>query len=470
MSKFTIANLKKTIHYLKRNGLRDTYLAALERLGQKEDDTYAYEPPSEERLAEQRVWSRTHKAVKFSILVPAYRTPVAYLEALLDSVVAQTYPNWELILAEAGTDMTAPGGESPISAAAQAVGDSRIRYVALGRNGGIAENTNAALKEATGDYIGLLDHDDLLTPDALFEMAAEIERAREQGIVPGFLYSDEDKCEESGTAFYDLHRKCDFNLDLLLSNNYICHFTVMEAGLMRRLGFRQVYDGAQDHDLVLRAAGELLLGEQGRLQTEGESRIRHIAKVLYHWRCHKNSTAENPESKQYAYEAGCRAVTDFFVLHHVPCRVEPAANLGFFKVIYMPDVMAARADVGIVGGKLLDGKRRVTGALYTLDGTADYKGLPAGFGGRMHRASLQQDMDTVDIRLMRIRPELLPLLAEVLSGQEEWADHVREEQGRLRVEGLSEEACERLSRELCHKVRAAGYRILWQPEWREKVK
>lgn len=470
MSKFTIANLKKTIHYLKRNGLRDTYLAALERLGQKEDDAYVYEPPSEERLAEQRVWSRTHKAVKFSILVPAYRTPVAYLEALLDSVVAQTYPNWELILAEAGTDMTAPGGESPISAAAQAVGDSRIRYVALGRNGGIAENTNAALKEATGDYIGLLDHDDLLTPDALFEMAAEIERAREQGIVPGFLYSDEDKCEESGTAFYDLHRKCDFNLDLLLSNNYICHFTVMEAGLMRRLGFRQAYDGAQDHDLVLRAAGELLLGEQGRLQTEGESRIRHIAKVLYHWRCHKNSTAENPESKQYAYEAGCRAVTDFFVLHHVPCRVEPAANLGFFKVIYMPDAMAARADVGIVGGKLLDGKRRVTGALYTLDGTADYKGLPAGFGGRMHRASLQQDMDTVDIRLMRIRPELLPLLAEVLSGQEEWADHVREEQGRLRAEGLSEEACERLSRELCHKVRAAGYRILWQPEWREKVK
>lgn len=462
--------MKKTLYYLKRNGLRDTYLAALERLGQKEDDAYAYEPPSEERLAEQRVWSRTHKAVKFSILVPAYRTPVAYLEALLDSVVAQTYPNWELILAEAGTDMTAPGGESPISAAAQAVGDSRIRYVALGRNGGIAENTNAALKEATGDYIGLLDHDDLLTPDALFEMAAEIERAREQGIVPGFLYSDEDKCEESGTAFYDLHRKCDFNLDLLLSNNYICHFTVMEAGLMRRLGFRQAYDGAQDHDLVLRAAGELLLGEQGRLQTEGESRIRHIAKVLYHWRCHKNSTAENPESKQYAYEAGCRAVTDFFVLHHVPCRVEPAANLGFFKVIYMPDPMAARADVGIVGGKLLDGKRRVTGALYTLDGTADYKGLPAGFGGRMHRASLQQDMDTVDIRLMRIRPELLPLLAEVLSGQEEWADHVREEQGRLRAEGLSEEACERLSRELCHKVRAAGYRILWQPEWREKVK
>ncbi len=470
MSKFTIANLKKTIHYLKRNGLRDTYLAALERLAQKEDESYAYEPPSEERLAEQREWSRTHNAVKFSILVPAYYTPAAYLEALLDSVEAQTYPNWELILAEAGTDMTVPGEVSTIFAAAQAVGDTRIRYVALGKNSGIAENTNAALKEATGDYIGLLDHDDLLTPDALFEMAAEIERAGEQGIEPGFLYSDEDKCEESGTAFYDLHQKCDFNLDLLLSNNYICHFTVMEAGLMRRLGFRQAYDGAQDHDLVLRAAGELLLGEQGRLQTEGESRIRHIAKVLYHWRCHKNSTAENPESKQYAYEAGCRAVTDFFVLHHVPCRVEPAANLGFFKVIYMPDAMAARADVGIVGGKLLDGKRRVTGALYTLDGTADYKGLPAGFGGRMHRASLQQDMDTVDIRLMRIRPELLPLLAEVLSGQEEWADHVREEQGRLRAEGLSEEACERLSRELCHKVRAAGYRILWQPEWREKVK
>lgn len=472
MSGFTVADLKKAFYYLKRNGLRDTYLAALDRFSQRKGQSYTYEPPAADALHRQREWSQQHGNIKFSLLVPAYRTPEAYLTALLASVQAQTYENWELILADAGA---AEGGEASeqVHRVAAALKDERIRYLRLAGNGGISENTNAALAEATGEYIGLLDHDDLLTPDALYEMAREIGRAEAAGMTPRLLYSDEDKCGADGSSFYDLHKKPDFDLDLLLSNNYICHFTVMDAALMKKLGFRRQFDGAQDHDLVLRAAGELLLLEE-RLRVEPETQIRHIPRVLYHWRCHDSSTAANPQSKQYAYEAGGRAIGAFLEAAHINGAVSPTPHLGFFRVNYRPDVLTARADVGIIGGKPLDRKRRVTGVLEDGAGVNVYAGLRAEAGGYFHRAQLQQDMQTVDVRLMRVAPVLYPCVEALLEEQGFRAEADGTEQSGLLLRekgsGRPEEAYRALSRELCRRARQAGYRVMLDPAWKERIR
>lgn len=472
MSGFTVADLKKAFYYFKRNGLRDTYLAALDRFTQKKGKSYTYEPPAADVLHKQRGWSREHGNVKFSLLVPAYRTPKAYLTALLESVQAQTYENWELILADAGAAEDREASEQ-VRMTVEALEDERIRYLRLSENGGISENTNAALAEAGGAYIGLLDHDDLLTPDALYEMAREIKRAEEAGVVPRLLYSDEDKCGEDGCTFYDLHEKPDFDLDLLLSNNYVCHFTVLEAALMKKLGFRSRFDGAQDHDLVLRAAGELLL-QEGRLRVEPETQIRHIPRVLYHWRCHSSSTAANPRSKQYAYEAGRRAIEAFLESAHISGTVSPTPHLGFFRVDYSPDVLTARADVGILGGKPLDRKNRVTGVLENGSGSDVYAGLRAESGGYFHRAQLQQDMRTVDVRLMRIAPALYQDVVQLLEEMGVQAETDGTGQSGLRLRegdsGRQEEAYRALSRELCSRARQAGYRVMLDPAWKEKIR
>lgn len=293
-----LSNFTKAFRYLKKNGLGAAFSAVEERILQERSQAEEaggngtgsrYQPPTETELDAQRRRSWP-EPVLFSIAVPAYETDPVYLKELLDSLQEQTYPCWELILADAGT------GDS-VRKAAEARADERIRYIRLASNDGIAGNTNAAIELAQGAYIGLLDHDDILTRDALYEMACALEKQEQNGIHPVFLYSDEDKCDGEAQNTYEPHRKMDFNLDLLLSNNYICHFLVMDAAVMKRLRLRTGFDGAQDYDLVLRAAGQVLEG------TPEEAYV-HIPKILYHWRCHRNSTASNPASKNYAYEAG----------------------------------------------------------------------------------------------------------------------------------------------------------------------
>ena len=465
MSKFNIANLKKTIYYLKRNGLRDTYLAALERLRKKTEDGYTYHPPSEAVLKTQKEQTLLNDDPLFSILVPAYRTKESYLCAMIESVLNQSYSRLEMIIADASGDM--PGSsEKSVEEVVGQYKDDRIRYIKLAENKGISENTNAALFVASGEYIGLLDHDDLLTPDALFEIAEEIRRAKESGITPRLLYSDEDKCDENGENYYEPHKKPDFNLDLILSNHYICHFTVMQAELMKKLGFRAAFDGAQDHDLVLRAVGEILgqktFSDSAKgLSTEAEPEIRHIKKVLYHWRCHRGSTAENPASKQYAYEAGGRAIADFLETQGILAEVVPTKHLGFFKAEYKPDILTARADIGILGGRLLGKGRKITGGIYDASGVCPYEGLPEGFSGYMHRAALMQDAYSVDIRLMKLRPELT-LIAEYIlkaSGCERKED----------LQRLSDKECRELSIKICESIRNKGYRVVFNPGWTNKI-
>lgn len=361
------ANVKRTYAYYKRNGLSAASAAVLERLLlAHEGKGYAYTPPDEAELIFQRAKAEAwENPPLISVAVPAYETPPEYLNALLDSLQAQTWPHWELVVADAGKS---PDVETAVKERA----DERIRYVKLAENRGISENTNEAIRLANGDYIGLLDHDDFLTPDALYEMAAAIRKSQERGIAPVFLYSDEDKCDGDGKIFYEPHRKLDFNPDLLLSNNYVCHFLVMEAGLMKKLKLRSGFDGAQDYDLVLRAAaGCFSCASETESTLSGREAERipeaayvHIPKVLYHWRCHTASTASNPESKRYAYEAGRRALEDLAMRLGWRVRVEDTRHLGFYRCIFTEPIWESRPDVGALAGPLPSQNGRLISGIY----------------------------------------------------------------------------------------------------------
>ena len=442
-----LSNFTKAFRYLKKNGLGAAFSAVEERILQerfqaeetgKGGEGRQYRPPSEAQLDAQRS-RRWTDPVLFSIAVPAYETNPVYLKELLDSLQEQTYPCWELLLADAGS------GDG-VRRAAQARGDERIRYIRLESNEGISGNTNAAIELATGDYIGLLDHDDILTPDALYEMACALEEKEQNGIHPVLLYSDEDKCDGEAHNTYEPHRKPDFNLDLLLSNNYICHFLVMDASVMKRLRLRSGFDGAQDYDLVLRAAGQVLEGTP-------EDAYVHIPRILYHWRCHRDSTASNPASKNYAYEAGRRALEDFCREHGWKVKAADTRHLGFYRLEYNPDVLSQRKDLAAAAGPLPSRKGRLVSGIYDEASdssvTMRYDGLKRRFSGYMHRAVLTQDVEAADIRTMQVRPEFRKDLDRALQKIRSGADPVR------------------TSMDFCRTLRKQGFRILWDPNRKE---
>lgn len=458
------AGWKRALGYFRRNGISAAAWAVVERLLQeKQQSGYRYEPPSQEELLRQRREAEGRKGSSgknpplFSVVVPAYETPPVFLRALLDSMQAQTWPHWQLVIADAGSTDT-------VKRVVEEREDARIRYVKLAENLGIAANTNEALKEVKGTYAGLLDHDDLLTPDALYEMARALKESEMRGIRPVLLYSDEDKCDGSGQNFYEPHRKPDFNLDLLLSNNYICHFLMLRTDVFRSLKERSGFDGAQDYDLVLRAAAGVLSGEP-------EAAYVHVPKVLYHWRCHETSTASNPESKRYAYEAGKRALADFCAAQGWKVQVEDTRHLGFYAVRYLPDILEVRTDVAAVAFPLPPRCGRLRSGIYDRKGpdgalVMRYEGMPRHFSGYMHRAVLQQDVEAADVRTMRVRRE-----ESIKRGSGERAG---ESPGRenFRLEEELEKAQEAVrqgadpaetSVAFCRKIRRMGYRICWDP-------
>ena len=225
----------------------------------------------------------------FSILTPLYNTDKRMLEEMIISVQSQTYFNWELCLADASDARHDYVGKTALAFAEK---DPRIKYLRLDKNRGIAGNTNAAAELAGGDYIALLDHDDALAPDALYEIADAINAEPEAD----FIYTDEDKFTEFGGERFEPHFKPDFSIFTLRSFNYICHLTALKKTLFDEVGgFSADYDGAQDYDLFLKAA------EKAKL-------VKHISKPLYHWRVHPASTAASSNSKNYADEAGRKAV------------------------------------------------------------------------------------------------------------------------------------------------------------------
>lgn len=308
----------KVVYNLRKNGFKATLEKCVRRLLHPSDKV-SYEKwrmkhmPKPEELNRQRQEQFAYQPL-FSIVVPLYKTKERFLRELLETVQGQTYANWELCLADGSGE---EDSLQPLIAEYQK-SDSRIKYQLLERNEGIAGNTNAALQMAAGEYVVLADHDDLLSYDALYECVHVLNENRAIDVI----YSDEDKVDMTSKEFFDPHFKSDMNIDLLCSMNYICHLFVFRRTLLGSCGlFCSEYDGAQDHDFILRCV-------------EKAKAVYHIPKILYHWRCHRDSTAENPESKLYAFENGCKAIEAHYKRIGVPATVEQGEYYGLYRTFY----------------------------------------------------------------------------------------------------------------------------------------
>lgn len=225
-----------------------------------------------------------------SIVIPIYKTPINILIATLNSVINQSYPNWELCIANGSPE----NEEISRVLTNYASNDRRFKIKTLTANRGIAANTNEAILLATGEYIGFLDHDDLLAPFALYSVAEVIREMPDCDLI----YSDEDKIDIKGTSRFNPFFKPAFSPDFLRSCNYICHFLTINKSLGDQLGWiRDGFEGAQDYDLILRCS-------------EKSKKIVHIPKILYHWRVLPGSTALTVNSKSYAANSGMKALSD----------------------------------------------------------------------------------------------------------------------------------------------------------------
>lgn len=413
--------------YFQKHGLRALFKKSVHKIQNIQDD-YDYNEwykkvrITDEELAKQRE-SAADFAMQptFSIVIPVYATPEKFLRRMLDSIREQTYPKFEVCLVDATPyakiQHDPAQGRTPQEVLAEyAAADSRFHYETLTENLGIAENTNAAIRMATGDFIVLADHDDELEPQALYECVRAINAHPDVQV----LYSDEDKVDFEDIYYFEPHFKTDFNPDLLRSVNYICHLFVARRSLLdaiaetdadgRKIFERSAYDGAQDYDLILRATEKAQAMERARLAScanasdanavtsaqqsgtdhasavaadistptgaasdvDGQtaateagvepkesaqpaiaaaldpldqtllrqgrftsSNIIHIPMVLYHWRAHQASTAQHPEAKLYAFEAGARAVYDHCKRIGLPVKkVEQGITYGFYHPIY----------------------------------------------------------------------------------------------------------------------------------------
>lgn len=304
--------------YRQDNGLAATIKHAITKLKNSEAPKYTYMDfltsfaPTEVELQRQREESFDY-APLMSIVIPMYQTPEKYLVELVDSIIAQTYSNWELCLADGSpTDALGLFIEKKYGK------DSRIKYKHLSENLGISENTNAAIAMAAGDFIVLSDHDDTLAANALYEIVAAINSDRNIDV----LYTDEDKISMDSKEYFEPSFKPDFNLDLLCSVNYICHLFIFSRGIYEKVGaFDKKFDGAQDHDFILRCC-------------EAAKRVYHVPKALYHWRSHAASTAMSAESKLYAFDSGAAAVQAHYDRLGIPATVEQDTFYGTYRTVY----------------------------------------------------------------------------------------------------------------------------------------
>lgn len=288
--------------YMKHHGAAYTVIRGAEKLVERVLRTYdrAWQrmKPTEQELARQR--ENPIAAGLISVVVPVYNTDPAMLREMVDSIIAQTYPDWEACL----WDDCSPSAETQAALQEIARLDERIRVFRGEKNQGISGGTNSAVREARGEWIALMDHDDLLTPDALYRVAEAI--AAHQ---PDMIYSDEDKVTQDGARHTDPHFKPDFCPDNLRSENYICHLTVLRKALMEKVGgLRTAFNGSQDHDLALRCS-------------EQTDRIVHIPHVLYHWRTVKSSVSHQNLMK--CADAACRAVEEHMQRIGWPGTAEP---------------------------------------------------------------------------------------------------------------------------------------------------
>ena len=286
---FVIRTRNAYIHY---GGFKGMYRRWKQKKGEASKrldfGTKSFPNAEERRREEETVFPRE---IKISVLVPLYNTPEKFLREMIDSVVSQTYKNWELCLADGSDDKHTDVGRICQEYIEK---DSRIKYQKIEKNLGISGNTNVCFSMATGNFIGLFDHDDVMHPSLLFECVKTVcEKDAD------YVYTDEATFTSPNLDdLIVLHFKPDYSPDNLRANNYICHFSMFDADLLKKTGlFRPEYDGSQDHDMILRL-------------TEEAKHVCHIPKILYYWRSHPNSVAADIGAKTYAIDAAKRAVHD----------------------------------------------------------------------------------------------------------------------------------------------------------------
>lgn len=315
-------NVKKGFEYIRRNGVSRFWTLAKAKAfpaGKSYKEWYEEHCPTKEELMRQREVEFSVQPL-ISIVVPTYQTPIPFLKDMIDSVRKQSYEKWELCIADGSLN----GDENDTKVIRvreelnrYSMEDKRIKVVYLEENQGIAENTNQALALATGEYIGLFDHDDMLTPDALYEIVKAI-----NDYDYDVLYTDEDKISEDSHDYKKPVFKPDYSPELLCANNYITHFFVAKKSIVDRLeGFRKEYDGSQDYDFIFRCV-------------ELAKKVGHVSKVLYHWRMHGGSVAGNPTSKMYAYDAGKKAIQSHYDRVGIQANVEHMERLGLYHTEY----------------------------------------------------------------------------------------------------------------------------------------
>ena len=286
---FVIRTRNAYIHY---GGFKGMYRRWKQKKGEASKrldfGTKSFPNAEERRREEETVFPRE---IKISVLEPLYNTPEKFLREMIDSVVSQTYKNWELCLADGSDDKHTDVGRICQEYIEK---DSRIKYQKIEKNLGISGNTNVCFSMATGNFIGLFDHDDVMHPSLLFECVKTVcEKDAD------YVYTDEATFTSPNlNDLIVLHFKPDYSPDNLRANNYICHFSMFDADLLKKTGlFRPEYDGSQDHDMILRL-------------TEEAKHVCHIPKILYYWRSHPNSVAADIGAKTYAIDAAKRAVHD----------------------------------------------------------------------------------------------------------------------------------------------------------------
>jgi len=291
------ATMSKAVSVLKHegwNGLKSRFVFLLPFRNDYVEWIRRYDTLTDEARVNMRLRSASFPSQPLiSVVIPAYNSEPKWLIEAIESVRNQIYPNWELCIAD---DASSDSTTRPILKQ-YAKEDHRIKIIFREKNGHISEASNSALDLAQGEWVALLDHDDLLTEHALFWVADAINRSRDVCLI----YSDEDKIDTSGKRFAP-YFKCDWNVDLFYSQNMISHLGVYRADFIREIGgFRKSFEGSQDYDLALRY-----------IERIDPSQIHHIPRVLYHWRMHVNSTAQSVDAKPYAKIAGIKALNEHF--------------------------------------------------------------------------------------------------------------------------------------------------------------
>lgn len=438
-----INQIKRLVNLIKRYGIRDLIYKKLEH---DIRDRLDYDSWYRKNVvqSENDLWQQRQAEFEceplISIVVPTYETKERFLEELISSVIAQTYANWELCIADGSHSSKVKDYIMKNYAE-----EKRIHYKKLDKNLGIAQNTNCGLEMAKGELIGLLDHDDLLAPNALYEVV----KAKNENNRAQVFYSDEDKLVDETNKHVQPHFKPDLNWFLIRSNNYICHFFVVETELAREVGgFRSEFDGAQDYDFILRCI------EKARATV-------HISKVLYHWRIHSGSTSVNTSSKLYAYDAGKRAIEAHLKRTGIKGKVTMCSDLGFYRTDYsfdpsrsvevlnvqeakkkltigeinnyMPrdyyvivddsikmkgsewkkDMLSVcqRKGVGMVGARIYSARGKMVNSVLTLNRTGKlvpiFEGLRKGFKGDFSRAVTCQNVGFLDAGCIVVSGDIL---------------------------------------------------------------